>query len=40
MASQRFDRNMAIIKAEGLQVLTENTLLGMQDPYKILNKSF
>ncbi len=40
MAKQRLDRDMAIIKAEGLQALIEDILLGVKDPYKLLNKSF
>ncbi len=40
MARQRLDRDMAIIKGEGLQSLASELPLGMDDPYKILNKSF
>ncbi len=40
MARQRLDRDMAIIKGEGLMVLAVDMLLGMEDPYEILNKSF
>ncbi len=40
MARQWLDRDMAIIKAKGLQALAMDTLLGIDDPYKILNKSF
>ncbi len=31
---------MAIIKVEGLQLLSVDMPLGMEDPYEILNKSF
>ncbi len=31
---------MAIIKGEGLQSLVADMLLGMEDPYELLNKSF
>ncbi|KAK0430790.1 hypothetical protein EV421DRAFT_1743708 [Armillaria borealis] len=34
------DRDMALIKAEGLQALSLEMPLGVEDPYKILNKSF
>ncbi len=40
MTKQQLDRDMAIIKAEGLQVLAMDMLLGIDDPYEILNKSF
>ncbi len=40
VAKERLDRNMAIIKAERLQVLTSDLLLGIDDPYKILNRLF
>ncbi|PBK83410.1 hypothetical protein ARMGADRAFT_1089529 [Armillaria gallica] len=40
MAQQRLDRDMAIIKAEGLQSLAADMPLGMEDPYEILSKSF
>ena len=40
MAMQRLDRDMVVIKVKGLQSLAEDSLLGMEDPYKILNKSF
>lgn len=40
MAKQRLDRNMAIIKGERLQLLVADTPLGMENPYKLLNKSF
>ncbi len=40
MAKQRLDRDMAIIKGKGLLALAADTLLGMEDPYEILNKSF
>ncbi len=40
MATQYLDRDMSVIKIKGLQSLAKETLLGMEDPYKILNKSF
>ncbi len=40
MARQCLDRDMAIIKGEGLMALAVDTPLGMEDPYEILNKSF
>ncbi len=40
MALQRLDRDMVVIKVKGLQSLAMDTLLGMEDPYKLLNKSF
>lgn len=40
MAKQWLNRDMAIIKAESLQSLATDMPLGMEDPYKILNKSF
>lgn len=40
MAGQWLDRDMAIIKGEGLQSLAADTPLGMENPYKLLNKSF
>ncbi len=40
MATQRLDQDMVVIKVKGLESLTEETPLGMDDPYKILNKSF
>ncbi len=40
MASQWLDQDMAVIKVKGLESLTEDTQLRMEDPYKILNKSF
>ncbi len=40
MAKQCLDRDMAIIKGEGLMALATDTPLGMEDPYEILNKSF
>ncbi len=40
MATQRLDRDMAVIKVNGLQSLAEDMPLGMDDPYEILNKSF
>ncbi len=40
MATQHLDRDIVVIKVKGLQSLAEETLLGMDDPYKILNKSF
>ncbi len=40
MATQRLDRDMAVIKVKRLQSLTAELPLGMEDPYKILNKSF
>ncbi len=40
MATQRLDQDMAVIKVKGLESLTEDTPLGMDNPYKILNKSF
>ncbi len=40
MATQHLDRDMAVIKVKGLQSLAEDMPLGMDDPYKILNKSF
>ncbi len=40
MASQWLDRDMVVIKVKGLQLLAEDTLLRMDDSYKILNKSF
>ncbi len=40
MAMQRLDRDMAVIKVEGLQSLAAETPLGMEDPYEILNKLF
>ncbi len=40
MATQRLDRDMAVIKVKGLQSLAEDMPLGMDDPYELLNKSF
>ncbi len=40
MARQWLDRDMALIKGEGLQLLVEDMPLGMEDPYEILNKLF
>ncbi len=40
MALQRLDRDMAVIKVEGLQSLAMDMPLGMEDPYELLNKSF
>ncbi|KAK0421775.1 hypothetical protein EV421DRAFT_1746169 [Armillaria borealis] len=40
VAKQRLDRDMALIKAEGLQVLSSEMPLRVEDPYEILNKSF
>ncbi len=40
MARQRLDRDMAIIRGEGLMALAVDMQLGMEDPYEILNKSF
>ncbi|KAK0446610.1 hypothetical protein EV421DRAFT_1733892, partial [Armillaria borealis] len=40
VAKQRLDRDMALIKAEGLQALSSEMPLGVEDPYEILNKSF
>ncbi len=40
MATQRLDRDMAVIKVKGLESLTVEMPLGMEDPYEILNKSF
>ncbi len=40
MAQQRLDWDIAVIKVKGLESLTEDTRLGMEDPYEILNKSF
>ncbi len=40
MAMQCLDRDMAMIKVKGLESLATDTLLGMEDPYEILNKSF
>ncbi len=40
VAKERLDRDMAIIKAKGLQVLTSDLPLGINDLYKILNRSF
>ncbi len=40
MATQHLDRDMAVIKAEGLQSFTTDMPLGMEDPYKVLNRSF
>ncbi len=40
MVTQCLDQDMAVIKVKGLQSLAEDTLLRMDDPYKILNKSF
>ncbi len=40
MARQCLDRDMAIIKGEGLMALAADTPLGMEDPHEILNKSF
>ncbi len=40
VAKKWLDRDMTIIKAEGLQVLTSDLPLGIDDPYEILNKSF
>ncbi len=40
MATQHLDRDMAIIKAKGLQSLAMDMPLEMEDPYEILNKSF
>ncbi len=40
MATQRLDRDMAVIKVKGLESLATDMLLGMEDPYEILNKLF
>ncbi len=40
MAKKQLDRDMAIIKGEGLQSLASHLSLGMDDSYEILNKSF
>ncbi|PBK71419.1 hypothetical protein ARMSODRAFT_973840 [Armillaria solidipes] len=40
VAKHRLDRDMALIKAEGLQALASEMLLRVDDPYEILNKSF
>ncbi len=40
MAMQHLDRDMAVIKAEGLQLLATDMPLGMEDPYEVLNRSF
>ncbi len=40
MAQQRLDWDVAIIKVKGLELLTEDTPLRMEDPYELLNKSF
>ncbi len=40
VAKQRLDKNMALIKAKDLQMLSSDMSLCMDDPYKILNKSF
>ncbi len=40
MATQRLDRDMAVIKVKGLESLATDMPLGMEDPYEILNKSF
>ncbi|KAK0432108.1 hypothetical protein EV421DRAFT_1924530 [Armillaria borealis] len=40
VAKHRLDRDMALIKAEGLTALSSDLLLGMDDLYEILNKSF
>ncbi|PBK60781.1 hypothetical protein ARMSODRAFT_982022 [Armillaria solidipes] len=40
VAKHRLDRDMALIKAEGLTNLSSELPLGMDDPYEILNKSF
>ncbi|PBK71030.1 hypothetical protein ARMSODRAFT_1017799 [Armillaria solidipes] len=40
VAKHTLDKDMALIKAEGLQVLALEMPLGVEDPYKILNKSF
>ncbi|PBK77838.1 hypothetical protein ARMSODRAFT_968131 [Armillaria solidipes] len=40
VAKHRLDRDMALIKAERLTALSLDLLLGMDNPYKILNKSF
>ncbi len=40
MAMQHLDRDMAVIKVKGLELLAADMLLGMEDPYEILNKSF
>ncbi len=40
MATQRLDRDMVVIKVKGLQSLAKDTLLRMDNPYKIMNKSF
>ncbi|KAK0429988.1 hypothetical protein EV421DRAFT_1913590 [Armillaria borealis] len=40
VAKHCLDRDMALIKAEGLTNLSSELPLGMDDPYEILNKSF
>ncbi len=40
MAQQRLDRDMVMIKVKGLESLTKDTPLGMEDLYELLNKSF
>ncbi|SJL12783.1 uncharacterized protein ARMOST_16214 [Armillaria ostoyae] len=40
VAKHRLDRDMALIKAEGLQVLASEMPLRVDDPYEILNKLF
>ncbi|PBK62703.1 hypothetical protein ARMSODRAFT_980541 [Armillaria solidipes] len=40
VAKHRLDRDMALIKAEGLTSLSSELPLGVDDPYEILNKSF
>ncbi|SJK99875.1 uncharacterized protein ARMOST_03186 [Armillaria ostoyae] len=40
VAKHRLDRDMALIKAEGLTSLSLELLLGVDDLYEILNKSF
>ncbi len=40
MAMQCLDRDMAMIKVEGLQLLAAEMPLGMEDPYELLNKLF
>ncbi len=40
MAMQCLDSDMAVIKVKGLELLATDMLLGMEDRYEILNKSF
>ncbi len=40
MATQHLDRDMAVIKAEGLRSLAADMPLGMEDLYEVLNRSF